>query len=318
MMGSAAASCSCLSPGVAPAVASAAEFGRGRSVRSERKGKLHLVRCVKNDGGDTRRSDPQCQGDAVLRNHQTPESSLPQSEKKWDGMSGGGMAFLLTSSLGYTVCESVQAAVEAVPESADNPNLMFIIACIAEALALTGAVVGGVLARQRKDELEKINTQLRQINVNLRRQSRVESYAPNLTYAPVGSGRLVDTQVREDPVRERLMTHLKAGKRFLREQNPGAAFKEFEIALPLAQKLKDTVEEKKAARGLGASCQRQGKYREAIKYHTMVLNISHMTRENSGDTEAYGAIADCYTELGDLETAGKFYDRYIGRLEQDD
>lgn len=68
----------------------------------------------------------------------------------------------------------------------------------------------------------------------------------------------------------------------------------------------------------GASCQRQGKYKDAIKYHTMVLTISHMTRESSGNTEAYGAIADCYTELGDLETAGKFYDKYIDGLEQDD
>ncbi|KAL2609516.1 hypothetical protein R1flu_028089 [Riccia fluitans] len=308
MMGSAAASCSCHWPAAASAVASSADFGRDRSVRLERKGKLSLVRCIRNGGGNVRRRDSQCQGDAVL----------PQSEKTCDSVSRGGMAFLLASSLGYTVCDKVQAAVEAAAAPADNPNLMFIIACIVEALALTGAVVGGVLARQRKDELEKINAQLRQINVNLRRQSRVESYAPNLTYAPVGIGRISDTQVREDPTREDLMTHLKAGKRFLREQNPASAFKEFEIALPLAQKLKDTVEEKKAARGLGASCQRQGKYREAIKYHTMVLNISHITRENSGDTEAYGAIADCYTELGDLETAARFYDRYIGRLEQDD
>ena len=67
----------------------------------------------------------------------------------------------------------------------------------------------------------------------------------------------------------------------------------------------------------GASLQRQGKYKEAIKYHFMVLNISKMTGENSGVTEAYGAIADCYTELGELEKAGKFYDQYIARLQND-
>lgn len=68
---------------------------------------------------------------------------------------------------------------------------------------------------------------------------------------------------------------------------------------------------------LGASLQRQGKYREAIKYHSMVLAISHREGEESGNTEAYGAIADCYTELGDLERAAKFYDQYIARLETD-
>lgn len=67
----------------------------------------------------------------------------------------------------------------------------------------------------------------------------------------------------------------------------------------------------------GASLQRQGKYREAIKYHSMVLDISEREREDSGNTEAYGAIADCYTELGDLERAAKFYDKYISRLEKD-
>jgi tetratricopeptide (TPR) repeat protein len=67
----------------------------------------------------------------------------------------------------------------------------------------------------------------------------------------------------------------------------------------------------------GASLQRQGKYKEAIRYHSMVLNISKKTGEDSGVTEAYGAIADCYTELGELEKAGEFYDKYIARLQND-
>lgn len=70
-------------------------------------------------------------------------------------------------------------------------------------------------------------------------------------------------------------------------------------------------------RSSGASLQRQGNYKEAIKYHSMVLSISKMTGEDSGVTEAYGAIADCYTEVGELEKAGKFYDEYIARLEND-
>lgn len=49
----------------------------------------------------------------------------------------------------------------------------------------------------------------------------------------------------------------------------------------------------------------------------MVLAVSDREGEDSGNTEAYGAIADCYTELGDLERAAKFYDKYIARLETD-
>lgn len=211
-------------------------------------------------------------------------------------------------------------AAEKVAPAPIQGDVLVVVACFVEAIALVGAAVGGILARQRKVELERINAQLRQINVNLRRQVRVESYAPGLTYAPVGAGAGLgrqELQRTDTPLREELMQRLRAGKKWLREQKPELAFVEFEQGLAIARKLQDRVKEKKAARGMGASCQRQRKYVEAIKYHSMVLNISEATNEHSGDTEAFGAIADCYTELGDLETAGRYYDKYIERLEDD-
>ncbi|TYI68671.1 hypothetical protein E1A91_D08G105500v1 [Gossypium mustelinum] len=156
-------------------------------------------------------------------------------------------------------------------------------------VALIGATVGGLLARQRKGELQRVNEQLHQINVALR----------SLSYAPIG-GRISEKE---------------SGKNFFRNQELEKDFLEFKTALELAKSLKDLTEEKKAARGLGASLQRQGKYQEAIKYHSMVLAISDLEGEDSGNIEAYGAIVDCYTELGDLEKAGILYDKYIARLE---
>ncbi|KAI3880688.1 hypothetical protein MKX03_008099 [Papaver bracteatum] len=182
-------------------------------------------------------------------------------------------------------------------------------------VALVGAAVGGLLARQRKGELKKLNDQLRQINAALRKQAKIESYAPTLSYAPVGSKGILEEDVIVDSRKHDLMSCLKTGKNFLRTQEPGKAYESFKSALEIAQSLKDPIEEKKAARGLGASLQRLGKYKDAIKYHSMVLEISDREREESGNTEAYGAIADCYTELGELEQAGKFYDKYIMRLE---
>ncbi|KAJ1407062.1 Tetratricopeptide-like helical domain superfamily [Sesbania bispinosa] len=184
-------------------------------------------------------------------------------------------------------------------------------------VALIGATVGGLLARQRRGELQKVNEQLLQINAALRKQAKIESYAPTLSYAPIGSGRILDNEIIVDPKKQELISKLKSGKNFLRNQQPDKAFTEFKTALEIAQNLKDPIEEKKAARGLGASLQRQGKYRDAIKYHSMVLAISDREGEDSGNTEAFGAIADCYTELGDLEKAGQFYDKYIARLEKD-
>ncbi|XP_071711233.1 protein FLUORESCENT IN BLUE LIGHT, chloroplastic isoform X2 [Rutidosis leptorrhynchoides] len=183
-------------------------------------------------------------------------------------------------------------------------------------VAIIGATVGGLLARQRKAELQRLNEQLRQINAALKRQAKIESYAPALSYAPAVS-RIPDNEVIVDPKKQELISHLKNGKNFLRNQNPEKAFSEFSIALELAQNIKDPIEEKKAARGLGASLQRQGKHRDAIKYHSMVLSISEREGEDSGNTEAYGAIADCYTEVGDLERAATFYDQYISRLQAD-
>ena len=68
----------------------------------------------------------------------------------------------------------------------------------------------------------------------------------------------------------------------------------------------------------GASLQRLGQYKEAMSWYYKVLELSKETVEDSGCTEAYGAIADCYAELGDLERAAKLYDKYISRLQPRD
>lgn len=94
-----------------------------------------------------------------------------------------------------------------------------------------------------------MNDQLRQINAALRRQAKIESYAPNLSYAPVG--RVPEAEVIVDPRKQQLITNLRTGKNYLRNQDPEKAFTEFKAALELAQAIGDPVEEKKAARGLG-------------------------------------------------------------------
>ncbi|GJP77351.1 hypothetical protein CLOP_g7760 [Closterium sp. NIES-67] len=222
-------------------------------------------------------------------------------------------------------------------------NTVIAVACVVQLIALIGAGVGGWIARVRKAEVERINAQLRQINISLRKQARVESYAPSLSYAPVGqpaaaaavaaaaaavAAASTPTEAAEAVVKEpevviseekrAVLRLLKEGKRYLREGNNAAAFVGFQKALVQAQAMGDCLEEKKAARGCGASLQRQRKYREAIAYHQRVLDKSCSTGEHSGDTEAYGAIADCYTEIGDLENAALYYDRYISRMESDD
>ena len=45
-----------------------------------------------------------------------------------------------------------------------------------------------------------------------------------------------------------------------------------------------------------------------------MLEISKEIGDYTGDTDALGAIADIYTEIGDLENAGKYYDLYLDAL----
>lgn len=221
------------------------------------------------------------------------------------------VTFLVSNALMFSTPFKALAETCEADNSLFNMNMPLLLA-----VALVGATVGGLLARQRRGELQRLNEQLRQINAALRRQAKIESYAPTLSYAPIG-GRIPESEVIVDSKKHELISHLKTGKNFLRNQEPEKAFLEFKTALELAKNLKDPIEEKKAARGLGASLQRQGKYREAIKYHSMVLDISEREKEDSGNTEAFGAIADCYAEIGDLERAAKFYDTYIARLDED-
>ncbi|KAI5055035.1 hypothetical protein GOP47_0030180 [Adiantum capillus-veneris] len=242
----------------------------------------------------------------------TGPSSLIQTKLRSTACWASLAAFVLAGTKEALALEDGAMASSGL--SLANPEVMYAILAI-EAIALIGAAVGGTLARQRKEELERLNSQLRKINEFLRSKAMMETYAPGLVYAPVG--RPMDDKVLTTE-RESLKSLLKAGKKHLREKNPQLAYEEFKKALPLAQRIGDPIEEKKAARGLGASCQRQGKYREAIDYHNMVIEISKRTGVTSGNAEAFGSIADCYCELGDLEAAQKYYNQYIDKLATDD
>lgn len=246
---------------------------------------------------------------------------------------------------------------------------------ITEFVALVGALVGGITARQRKAELERLNEQLRKINMSLRQQARAGTvYAPGLSYAPptapsngssngngmppatvtlpavkatvtvpanlptasTSSSRDVATAAAAAaaaPVAARTLLSmeeeemtsdqiqcrdaLRAGKRFLKEANGSAAMVRFEKALMLSKAISDKVQERRATRGLAAAARLQGQFRPAIKYLERVLEISRDMGEYTGDADAYGTIADCYTDLDMFEQAAEYYDKYIQAMNRD-
>jgi len=71
-------------------------------------------------------------------------------------------------------------------------------------------------------------------------------------------------------------------------------------------------------RGLAAAKRQQGDMKGAIADLKEVLDVSQRINDYVGDTDALGSIADMYTELGDLEQAGKYYDMYLLQLKADE
>jgi tetratricopeptide (TPR) repeat protein len=78
------------------------------------------------------------------------------------------------------------------------------------------------------------------------------------------------------------------------------------------------VRNRRAMRGLAAAKRQQGDMKGAIADLKEVLDLSQRIRDYVGDTDALGSIADMYTELGDLEQAGKYYDMYLLQLKADE
>ncbi|KAG7672640.1 putative Protein FLUORESCENT IN BLUE LIGHT, chloroplastic [Nannochloris sp. 'desiccata'] len=249
---------------------------------------------------------------------------------------------------------------------------------ITEFVALTGALVGGISARRRKDEMERLNEQLRTINTQLRQQARAGTlFAPGLTYAPPsttlgGASTNADTStsrsnklsvpsgavkpmpmpqvtsipkavmpaveaaaaavgnpeaatvslasIDEEDLRpevKQCQAALKEGKKLLKESAAGPAMVRFEKALMLAKSMGDKVRERRAVRGLAAASRLSNQNRQAIKYLERVLEISSETGDHVGDADAYGVIADIYTDIGEFEKAAEYYDKYISQMNTD-
>ena len=110
---------------------------------------------------------------------------------------------------------------------------------------------------------------------------------------------------------------LREGKRLLKEGNASVAMVFFNKALMMTRQQSDGVQERRAVRGLAAAKRLLGDRLGAIALLEKVLELSQSLKEYTGDTDALGTIADIYTELGNMEKAGHWYDRYISKLQEE-
>ena len=237
---------------------------------------------------------------------------------------------------------------------------------ITEGVALAGALVGGLSARNKKAEVEALNERLRSINVQLRAQARAgTTYAPGLSYAPTGGatpasspapvaeastasaapvepadsaapaaaatpaaspeppfppGGSVSSGPPEVELKEKAEKEpspLSLGRSLLKENKGSAALVQFEKARMLSRADGDKTRERRAERGLAAASRMQKQYRKALNHLERVLEISGEMGDTTGDSDACGTIADIYTEMGELEEAAKYYDKYIQMMSDD-
>lgn len=188
---------------------------------------------------------------------------------------------------------------------------------ITEAIALAGAVASGISANAKKEEIVVLNEKLRKINQSLMsttRSPKGEVVAVKATKtAAVSMGSVDDWDSLSDDMKE-LKTNLRQGRKELRNDDGASAMNSFKKALMLSRVVGDMVSLRRATRGLGAAKRMMGDRVGAIAELKEVLNISTSLNDNTGDMDALGAIADLYTELGDLENAGRYYDLYLNQM----
>lgn len=180
-------------------------------------------------------------------------------------------------------------------------------------IGFIGSSVSGYLARKRKAELEELNNRLLQVTKELRKQTRAQRKKLK-TAAP-------HKDDRQDQKKAEVLSLLKRGKQALSEKNGTLARDSFQTAL---DKMKDTGVElespwraqRKAFRGLGAAYEELGEHTMALQYMKEVVRLSESNQDHVGLGDAYGVIADIFTEQGNFEEAAKYYDLYIAQMDE--
>lgn len=191
---------------------------------------------------------------------------------------------------------------------------------ITEFVALAGAIASGLSVNQKKEEIEALNDKLRKINASLMSKDRgARSEVPVGGGALEGDAKMASTASMDDfdslsDDAKELKMNLRAGRQYLRDNSSQDALISFKKALMLARVVGDKVSERRAVRGLGAAKRQMGDRLGAIEDLKQVLTVSQELNDDTGDMDALGAIADLYTELGDLENAGRYYDLYLNQI----
>ena len=163
-----------------------------------------------------------------------------------------------------------------------------------EGVALVGATVNGILSRKRREEIERLNAQMRGIMAKLDERDK--------------------TLMSEDGSSESSEALAKAKSALASDHNESAA-ELFAVAIDVAMREKDAGAELSARKGLAMALAAQRKFAEAASNLERCLERSRALDQTDGDSVVYGLLGDVYTDLGDFAKAGSAYDMCIRVLD---
>lgn len=200
-----------------------------------------------------------------------------------------------------------------------------------QAFAIIGAFVGGWLARQRRLELENTNRKLRHINTELRRRQTEDDDADALSRSveAVQASRTAMESALAGPsaahptegygsdnlslakARRQISSLLQEGKASVQQGEPTHALELLKQAGQLSEELQDKRAQRAVARATANAYREAGDMNMCLRSLDISLSLSKEVGDTGRDSDVLGEMADVYTEMGDLEKAGQFYDRCI-------
>jgi len=163
---------------------------------------------------------------------------------------------------------------------------------VLEGVALVGATVNGILSRKRREEIERLNAQMRGIMAKL--DEREKSF----------------TSASEDGDAEVSET-LAAAKSALASDHNERAAQSFAKAIDLAVAAGDVVSEISARKGYAMSLAAQRQFPAAADALQAALERAQTAAAGEGVSAIYGLLGDVYTDMGAFDKAGDAYDACI-------
>lgn len=117
--------------------------------------------------------------------------------------------------------------------------------------------------------------------------------------------------------RRQISELLKQGKGSIRQGQAQQALELLKQAGRLSEDLRDKRAQRAVARATANAYKEVGDLNMCLRSLNFSLDLSGQIGDTVRDSDVLGEIADVYTEMGDMEKAGKFYDRCIEAMAGD-